>query len=214
MEKAENVIKYYVFCNKLKNTIRTGWMNWHVEKERLESVAEHIYSAQMLAIAMKKEYEYNIDLYKVLYMLAVHEIEEIIIGDLTLFDISKEEKREIGKLAVSKVLNNLNDKEEIIDLINEFEEKETEEAKFAFYCDKLECDLQSKMYDEENCIDLESDKVKKASLNFKVDNIIKEEQSWSKMWLRFGQERYNYDDNFLEVSNYAKNNNIKILIKD
>ena len=25
MSKEENVIKYYVLCNKLKNVIRTGW---------------------------------------------------------------------------------------------------------------------------------------------------------------------------------------------
>ena len=24
------------------------------------------------------------------------------------------------------------------------------------------------------------------------------------MWMTFGQQRYNYDDNFLKVSNYAK----------
>ena len=53
MSKEENVIKYYVLCNQLKNVIRTGWKKWHVKKERLESVAEHIFGVQMLAIAMK-----------------------------------------------------------------------------------------------------------------------------------------------------------------
>ena len=32
--------------------------------------------------------------------------------------------------------------------------------------------------------------------------------SWSEMWLTFGQNRYNYDDNFLSVSNYVKKNKI------
>ncbi len=36
MSKEENVIKYYVLCNQLKNVIRTGWKDWHVKKERLE----------------------------------------------------------------------------------------------------------------------------------------------------------------------------------
>ena len=61
MSREENVIKYYVLCNKLKNVIRTGWKVWNVERERLESVAEHIFGVQMLAIAMKSEYEYDID---------------------------------------------------------------------------------------------------------------------------------------------------------
>ena len=82
MNKEENVIRYYVLCNKLKNIIRTGWTDWHVERERLESVAEHIYGVQMLAIVMNSEYNYDIDIMKVIMMLAVHELEEIYIGDI------------------------------------------------------------------------------------------------------------------------------------
>ena len=113
MKKEENVLKYYVLCNKLKNTIRTGWKDWNVERTRLESVAEHIFGVQMLAIAMKSEYEYDINIMKVIFMLAVHELEEIYIGDLTQFQVSKEEKKKIGHEAVSKVLDGLLDKKEI-----------------------------------------------------------------------------------------------------
>lgn len=61
MCKEQNVLNYYVVCNKLKNVIRTGWKDWKVKRERIESVAEHIYGVQMLAIAMKSEYQYDID---------------------------------------------------------------------------------------------------------------------------------------------------------
>ena len=50
MERTENVIKYYVLCNKLKDVIRTGWKDWKVKRDRIESVAEHIFGVQMLAI--------------------------------------------------------------------------------------------------------------------------------------------------------------------
>lgn len=43
MSKEQDVINYYVLCNKLKNVIRTGWLDWKVQKNRLESIAEHIY---------------------------------------------------------------------------------------------------------------------------------------------------------------------------
>lgn len=43
MSKEQNVINYYVICNRLKNVIRTGWKNWNVQRERIESVAEHIF---------------------------------------------------------------------------------------------------------------------------------------------------------------------------
>ncbi len=35
MSKEENVIRYYVLCNKLKNLIRTGWKDWNVKSNRL-----------------------------------------------------------------------------------------------------------------------------------------------------------------------------------
>ena len=42
MSKEENVVKYYAICNRLKNVIRKGWKLWNVQRDRLESVAEHI----------------------------------------------------------------------------------------------------------------------------------------------------------------------------
>ena len=74
MSKEERVLNYYVLCNKLKSVIRTGWKDWKVNRDRIESIAEHIYGVQMLAIAMKSEYEYDIDLTKVIFMLAIHEL--------------------------------------------------------------------------------------------------------------------------------------------
>lgn len=208
MSKEENVIKYYVMCNKLKNVIRTGWKNWNVERERVESVAEHIFGVQMLAIAMKSEYEYDIDIMKVVFMLAVHELGEIVIGDLTMFEISKEEKAKREKEAVHKILCGLLDGKEIEILFTEFDSHSTKEAMFAYQCDKLECDLQSKLYDEEGCVDLNKQENNDSLENELVKKLLSEEKSWSGMWLRFGQTVYPYDDNFKNVSKYALNNNI------
>ena len=208
MSKEENVIKYYVMCNKLKNVIRTGWKNWNVERERVESVAEHIFGVQMLAIAMKSEYEYDIDIMKVVFMLAVHELGEIVIGDLTMFEISKEEKAKREKEAVHKILCGLLDGKEIENLFTEFDSHSTKEAMFAYQCDKLECDLQSKLYDEEGCVDLNKQEGNKTLENELVKKLLSEEKTWSGMWLRFGQTVYPYDDNFKDVSKYALNNSI------
>lgn len=208
MSKEENVIKYYVMCNKLKNVIRTGWKNWNVERERVESVAEHIFGVLMLAIAMKSEYEYDIDIMKVVFMLAVHELGEIVIGDLTMFEISKEEKAKREKEAVHKILCGLLDGKEIENLFTEFDSHSTKEAMFAYQCDKLECDLQSKLYDEEGCVDLNKQENNDSLENELVKKLLSEEKSWSGMWLRFGQTVYPYDDNFKNVSKYALNNNI------
>ena len=85
---------------------------------------------------MFSEYKYDIDIRKVICMLAVHELEEISIGDLTLFQISKEEKEKLGHEAVCKILDNLLDKEQVMNLVMEFDERKTNEAIFAFFCDK------------------------------------------------------------------------------
>lgn len=213
MSRQENVIRFYVLTNRLKNVIRTGWKNWKVKRERIESVAEHIFGTQMLAIAINSEYNYDINLTKVIYMLAIHELEEIYIGDLTMFQISKEEKRRLGKEAVKSVLSGLLNKEELESLINEFEEKQTKEAKFAYFCDKLECDLQSKLYDEENCVDLNDQQDNQTFYDARVQKLLNEGKSFSEMWLSFGQANYNYDEGFLEVSNYAINNKINNIDK-
>lgn len=211
MAKEENVINYYVICNKLKNIIRTGWKDWNVKKERLESVAEHIFGTQMLAIAMNSEYQYDIDIMKVIFMLAIHELGETIIGDLTQFQISKDEKIKIEHDAVKEILSNLLEKKQIEELFLEFDSHKTKEAMFAYQCDKLECDLQSKLYDEEGCVDLNHQENNKTMDNKLVKQLLQEKNSWSEMWLKFGQSIYPYDDNFIAVSNYALNNNIKKL---
>lgn len=208
MTKEENVINYYVLCNKLKNVIRTGWKDWHVQRDRIESVAEHIFGVQMLALAMYSEYQYDIDIMKVIFMLAVHELGETVIGDLTQFQISKEEKEKIEHEAVHKILSGLLDGEYIEKLFLEFDSHSTKEAMFAYQCDKLECDLQSKLYDEEGCVDLNKQDGNDTMNNSIVKELLDSGCSWSSMWLQFGQKIYPYDKNFRAVSNYALNNNI------
>lgn len=208
MPKEENVINYYVICNRLKNIIRTGWKNWNVQRERIESVAEHIYGVQMLAIAMKSEYQYDVDIMKVIFMLAVHELGETVIGDLTQFEISKEEKEKMEHEAVHEILGGLLDGRQIEELFLEFDSHNTKEAMFAYQCDKLECDLQCKLYDEEGCVDLNKQEGNATLKNTVVQDLLKKGASWSTMWLLFGQRTYPYDDNFRAVSNYAINNKI------
>lgn len=206
MSKEQNVINYYVTCNKLKNVIRTGWQDWNIKRERIESVAEHVYGVQMLAIAMKSEYQYDIDIMKVIFMIAIHELGESVIGDITMFQMSKEEKEAIEHEAVHNILGSLLDGEEIEALFLEFDEHKTKEAIFAYQCDKLECDLQSKLYDEEGCVDLNNQENNKTAQDPKVRELLEKGDSWSEMWLKFGQDKYPYDDNFMAVSNYAINN--------
>jgi putative hydrolase of HD superfamily len=210
MTKEENIIKYYVICNRLKNIIRTGWKSWNVKRDRLESVAEHIYGVQMLALAMKLEYKYDIDIMKVIMMLAVHELEEIIIGDLTYLQITSDEKKKIGREAIEKVLSDLLTGDEIKQLILEFDEKKTKEALFAYHCDKLECDLQCKLYDEAHFVDPYNQGDSADHKPEIMEKLKSGEITWSSSWMNHDRPKYEDDENFMEVLDYALDNSISL----
>lgn len=210
MKNALMVIKFYVLCNKLKEVIRTGWLNWNVQAPRVESVAEHVYGVQMLALGMYSVYKPNIDIQKVMYMLAVHELEETIIGDLTYLQIDPVEKEKIGHEAVESILAELLNGEEIKSLIYEFDEKKTDEAIFAYHCDKLECDLQCKLYDESKYVDpLEQGDSLDHSPEV-MEKLICGEGTWSQFWMEHDRPKYADDESFMEVLDYAMNNPISL----
>jgi len=211
--REENVLKFYVLCNKLKHVIRTGWKDWHVQADRIESVAEHIYSVQQLAIAMHSEYHYDIDLKKVILMLAIHELEETIIGDLTLFQVDAQDKLDAGHEAIKKGLSVLENRDYLNDLIIEFDAHESKESLFAFFCDKLECDLQAKMYSETATVDL-SEEAQIDNISYKNPTValqLAQGKTFGQMWLEFSQGKYGYDENFMAVSKYAENHKISDL---
>jgi Predicted hydrolases of HD superfamily len=210
INKAKVVVDYYVLCNKLKDTVRSGWKTWNVQRERIESVAEHIFGVQSLAIGMWSQYEYNIDFNKVLFMLAVHELEETVIGDLTMWEISEDEKISKGHAVIQLILRDLLQGEQVEQLIHEFDARKTKEAVFAYQCDKLECDIQSKLYDEECCVDLNTQDNNSVAKDENVHRYLKMGKTWSEMWIQIGRDRYNYDPNFTEVSNYVEVNKIGV----
>lgn len=55
--------------------------HWNVSKERLESIAEHVYGTCILALSIDSEFETNLDINKVVKMLVIHELGEVVIGE-------------------------------------------------------------------------------------------------------------------------------------
>lgn len=213
--KAKSVLDFYILTNTLKDKVRSGWQIWNIERDRIESVAEHIYGTCMLAIAIESEYKLDIDLQKAIMMIAIHEIEEIKIGDLTPFDkITAEEKRKIGKEAVKYVFSGLLKAKEYIDLIDEFESMETKESLFAKMCDKLEADIQSKIYCEENALDLNniknSDLLEDARINKLINNGAK---TIADLFMENDRPIYK-EKAFLDILDYIKNNELLNLKKE
>jgi len=210
MEKINKVLDFYILTNSLKDKIRRGVSLWHISKDRLESVAEHIYGTCMLAIALDSEYDFNIDIKKAILMLTIHELEEITIGDLTPFDnITREEKIEKGEQAVSEILSGLVKKEEYFQLTKEYNRKTTPEAIFASNCDKLEMLLQMKIYEELGYSDINKKENKSLLENNWVKELINNgSSSIADLFFDFHTPSFNEYIVFKNISNYAKLNSI------
>lgn len=208
-QKITNLLQFYLLATELKDKIRSGWKVWNIDRERVESVAEHIYGTCILAIAIDSEFKMDIDIYKVIMMLVLHEIEEVKIGDLTPFDkITKQEKRELGKQAVEEILSNLNKKVQYMELIEEFENMETREAVFAKMCDKLEANIQCKIYCEENSIDINNEKNEHLLKDERVQRLLENgEKTVADLYIE--SDRHIYTEKvFEDIADFIKKNDI------
>ena len=211
-EKIENLLKFYLLATELKDKIRSGWKVWNIDRKRVESIAEHIYGTCILAIGIDSEFDLNIDIYKVVMMLVLHEIEEVKIGDLTPFDnVTKEEKRKMGKKAVEEVFSTLSKKNSYIELIEEFEERKTRESIFAKMCDKLEADIQCKLYCEENSIDMNKNENAHLLTDSRVKKLI-DNGAKTVADLYIENDRPVYTEKVVEdIADYIKENNLQKL---
>jgi len=141
---------------KLKQVSRGNHNRYFCEKqninyERMETTAEHIYSALRLAdffLSMEKEFS-KLDRLKVYELIIYHDDVEIITGDV---GISERDKRANKKLEEIKTLPEIIKKiPEILKgklkgLDNEFREMKTSEAKFAKAIDRMDPMIQALPY--------------------------------------------------------------------
>ena len=82
----KKIIEYYLAANKLKNVLRTGWLELKVSSDRIESVAEHVYGCLVLAIALESEYKLDLDMLKVMKMITLKELKKVNLKETTTRD--------------------------------------------------------------------------------------------------------------------------------
>ena len=207
-EEIKTILDYYLLTIKLKDVIRSGWKRWSVSKERLESVAEHIYGTCMLCCAIYSQCKPNIDLGKTILTLALHETEEILIGDITPFDSQEQlEIKSNGEKAVKEIFKPLNLREDFYKLIEDFDNLRTPEGIFARKCDKLECDLQAKIYDELGYIDSNDSQYMMSSpiIQEYLSQGIKDVSTY---FILNDRKHFTDDDIFLSISKYLEKNKL------
>ena len=138
---SERLLKQINFIreiDRLKNIKRRSYIT---DKSRKENDAEHSWHIAVMALILK-EYadDKNLDILKIVSMLLIHDIIEIYAGDTFIYDEEgkkQQEKRE--KEAADKIFAFLPDdqKNEFRALWDEFEKKESSEARFAKSMDRL-----------------------------------------------------------------------------
>ena len=161
----------------------------------------------MVAIGMKSTFNYKINLSRVLFMLAIHEVGEAIIGDITYQEMEPEEKKKIEREAVHKIFDNLIGGNTIEQLFLEFDLELTEDAIFAKWCDKLETDIMAKYYEEINAFSF--DQMNEFPL---LKDLYNSGLTMSQSFIKHDSKESKYDNNFNSVANYLQNSNIKELI--
>lgn len=219
LSKLQSTMRFYMLATQLKYKIRTGWdeNHWNVNKDRIESIAEHIYGTCILAISLHSEFELDLDIEKVVKMLVLHEIGEVVIGDITPFDnITPEEKMKREHDAILKVLGGMIKRYEYYALLLEFDAHETKESIFAYHCDKIDADIQAKVY-----LDMGVHR----PLGELTHNVVLKDPKIQQMqkdgasnafdfFYAFDKHRYADDEIFADLLEFVKNTNTQQLLNE
>lgn len=140
----EEIIQLLQKINKLKKLKRKGWVLKNVPNP--ESVAEHSFQTSIMVLLLADKF--NLDKNKCVQMALIHDVCECVVGDITPHDnISMEEKTRLEKKAMESLFKKID--ENIIQLWEEYDKKETPEAIFVSEIDKIETVLQAYEYENE-----------------------------------------------------------------
>ena len=111
---------------------------------------------------------------------------------------------------MQEVLGDLINKEELFILLLEFDEHNTKESKFAYLCDKIEADIQSKVYQDMGChhsLDEQQNNV--AFKNSKTIKMIEDGANTPfDIWYEWDKSKFEENSLFTQILLYVKENNL------
>lgn len=125
-------------AEKLKDMTR----HCYTSGGRVESVAEHSFRAALMAYFMTDEFP-DVDMNKVIKMCLIHDLGEAFTGDIPVFDKTKQDEEREGEL-LAKWVESLPEPymQEMQELYQEMEARQTQEAKIYKAIDGLEAVVQ------------------------------------------------------------------------
>lgn len=144
--QTDHLLKQVAFIkeiDKLKYIVRKTRL---FHSDRHENDAEHSWHLAMMTIVLAEHSDKPIDILKVLKMVLIHDIVEIDAGDTFIYDATKSHTNTDEELMAAKRIFGLlptEQAEEFIAIWKEFEDRLTDEAKFARSMDRFEPLLQN-----------------------------------------------------------------------
>lgn len=137
-ERLKKQIEFMIEIDKMKNLYRQTYV---LGEDRRENDAEHSWHLAILAFLLSEYSNAPIDVLRTIKMVLVHDIVEIDAGDTYCYDTEGyKSKAEREEKAAQRIFGMLPDdqKKELYNLWREFEECNTNEAKFASVLDRMQ----------------------------------------------------------------------------
>lgn len=133
------VCEFILEVGKLKAVQRQTYLN---DADRFENSAEHSWHLIVMAMALREYSNQDIDLFKTIKMLIVHDIGEIDGGDTFHYDKGAEKSSE--RECLIRILSQAPETmaQEMLNLWDEFDNGDTQEARFARALDRFHPFLQ------------------------------------------------------------------------
>lgn len=138
MESLKQDMEFIVELDKMKSILRRTRL---IHEDRREDDAQHSFHIALMALVLEKYSKYDLDIFKVVKMLLIHDLVEIEAGDTFCYDKKANEDKKSREIkAADKIFSILSGGlgQEFKDLWYEFEEGETKEAKFAIAMDRIQ----------------------------------------------------------------------------
>jgi len=139
IKRLEQQIQFILEIDKLKQVVRQTYLT---DSSRKENSVEHSWHLAMMAMVLSEHAnDPDIDIQRVIKMVLVHDIVEIDAGDTFLYDEKHSESKINRERAAADRLFSLLPEDqagEFRELWDEFENRETKDAKFAYALDRLQ----------------------------------------------------------------------------
>lgn len=217
----EKEAKLYLIFDMLGDLRRSGPVQWQIDRFRTEDIKDHVFDLILMTKLIKPYIPNYIDTNKMIDYAIIHDLEEVITGDITTFEgISKEEKDRVNNIAMNYLINEYGDLININNLFNDFENSVDIEAKTLHMLDKVSSSIAFLKYDNESKVDMDNPNIIEClRTNPKVVELKEKGLSLGEIFYIWHLRKVKFDDNELikyNISNSDANkivNAIKSLMK-